>query len=104
MLPKFWQTRGKINIDNFAVVHVIISMARLRALPTLATGDFTHVISRTRLPIFSLVYVEKDREAWGQGYELDRIKGEGYYRVWWRIMDLTLCLTSYHVKLYANKT
>ena len=69
MLPKFWQTRSKFNIDYFAVVHVIISMARLRALPTLATGDFTHVILRTRLPIFSLVYVEKDREGWERGYE-----------------------------------
>ena len=53
--------------DYFAGVHVIISMARLRALPTLATGAGTHVILRTRLPLFSRVYVEKDRGGWGRG-------------------------------------
>ena len=59
-----------VGATNFAVVHVIISMARLRALPTLATGDVTHVISRTRLPLFALACVEKDRGGWGRGYSL----------------------------------
>ena len=40
-------------------------------LPTLhnygSLFDATHMISRTRLPLFSLVCVEKYQEAWGRG-------------------------------------
>ena len=34
-------------------------------MPTFAMFDVTHVISHTRLPLFSLAYVEKDWGAWG---------------------------------------
>ena len=72
--PSSWQTHGKVSVGAGAMsghdsyLRSYTSVARLRSLPTLATGDITHVILCTRLPLFSLACIEKDRGDWGQGY------------------------------------